>query len=284
MMASTSLVDAVGEVRRLADHLLQQRALRPVVGEGEAHRRRAVGHGDRLGAVFVALRADVLGRVGAADDHHVLAGEFCRVAEIVAVQHAALERLEAREIGHVGGREMARRDDHVVELFRIGDVLLAVMHGDGEFLGVVRPGHHAHRRVEAHPFAHARFLDAALDVVPQHGARRVGGDRPPEMLLEGVVGEFQAFLGAVRPEVAVHRAVHGVAMLVEAGAPGVVPQPAPVRLLLEADDLGNIRSLGRRGRERPQLGKARWSGSDNGYALLHSDAPHSLSDTKEISL
>ena len=84
-----------------------------------------------------------------------------------------LESLEALEVRHVGHREMPGRDDDIVELFRVGDVIGAVMRGDGEFLRLVRPGHHAHRRVEAHPFLHAGFFHPALDVIPQHGARRI---------------------------------------------------------------------------------------------------------------
>ena len=275
---------AVLEVRGLADDLLQQRHLLPVLRPFEAHRLGAVAGGDRFGAVFVALRADVLGRIGAADDQDVLALEFHGVAEIMAVQDAAVEGREALEIGHVGHREMPGGDDDIVELFRIGDVVGAVMRGDGEFLRLVRIGHHAHRAVEAHPFAHAGLLDAALDVVPQHGARRIGADRPAEMLLESVVGEFQAFLRPVRPEVAVHRAVHRVAMLVEAGAPGVVPQAAPVGLLFEADDLGNVGALVGGRLEGPELRQAGRSGANDGNTTFHSRPPGLISLAKQISL
>ena len=75
--------------------------------------------------------------------------------------------------------------------------LTQVVRGDGELARVlVVMVDHAHRRAEADPVAHARLFDAALDIVPQHCARRIGADRPSEMLLEGVVGEFQAFLRA----------------------------------------------------------------------------------------
>ena len=275
---------AVLEMGGLADDLLQQRHLLPVVRPFEAHRLRAVAGGDRFRAVFVALRADVLGRIAAADDQDVLALELHGVAEIMAVQDAAVEGREAFEIRHVGHREMAGGDDHIVEFFGVGDVVGAVVRGDGEFLRLVGIGDHAHRAVEAHPFAHARFLDAALDVVPQHGARRVRADRPAEVLLEGVVGEFQALLRAVRPEIAVHRAMHRVAMLVEAGAPGVVPQAAPVGLLLEAHDLGDVRALVGRRLEGAKLRKAGRSGTNDGNTLVHSNPPGPISLAKQISL
>ena len=284
MMASTSLVRAVLEMRGLADDLLQQRHFLPVVRPFEAHRLRAVAGGDRLRAVFVALRADVLGRIAAADDQDVLVLEFHGVAEIMAVQDAAVEGRKALEIGDVGHREMPRGDDDVVEFLGIGDVVAAVMRGDGEFFRRVGEGHHAHRAVEAHPFAHAGFFDAALDVVPQHGARRIGADRPAKMLLERVVGEFQAFLRPVRPEVAVHRAMHRVAMLVEAGAPGVVPQAAPVGLLFEADDFRDVGALVGGRLEGSKLRQAGRSGSDDGNTTFHSDPPGLISLAKQISL
>ena len=110
------LLRAVLEMRRPAVELHQQRtlvhALRPV----EAHRLGAPAHGDVLGAVFVALERDVLGRIAGADDREVLAGEFLRVAEIVSVQHAAGEFLHALEFRHVRDGEMAGGDDDEVEI------------------------------------------------------------------------------------------------------------------------------------------------------------------------
>jgi hypothetical protein len=74
------------------------------------------------------------------------------------------------------------------------------------------------------------------------------------MLLEGVVGELQALLGAVRPQITVHGAMDRLAELVEPGAPCVVPQTAPVRLLLVADDLRNLGPLGLGGLEGAKHG------------------------------
>jgi len=83
------------------------------------------------------------------------------------------------------------------------------------------------------------------------------------MLFEGVVGELQAFLGAVGPQVAVHAAVHRLAVLVEAGAPGVVPHAAPVLLFFEAHQLrdGGAFVAGRL--ERAKLRQAAWAGTDD---------------------
>ncbi len=83
------------------------------------------------------------------------------------------------------------------------------------------------------------------------------------MLFERVVGELQALLRAVRPQVVVHAAVHGLTVFVGPGAPGEIPQPAPVALLLEADDLRNLGALGRGLLERTQLRQAAGTGTDN---------------------
>ena len=245
---------AVLEVAGLAFHPHQKRLFFPVFRPFEAHRLRTVAVGDEARAVFIALRADILGRVAAADQKNVLALEFQRVTEVVRVHDAAGEFLDAVEMRHVGRREVARRDHYIVEFLGIDLVRIPVVHGDGELAAGIGIGDHAHGTVEAHPFAHVGLFDAALDVVPQNGAGRVGRDRVAEMLLERIVGEFQAFLRAVRPEIAVHAAVDGVAVFVGAGAPGVVPQAAPVRLLFEADDFGDLGALACCGLKGPELG------------------------------
>jgi hypothetical protein len=133
---------------------------------------------------------------------------------------------------------VARGDDDVVEVLVIHPVFHQVMRGDGEVaLGLV-VADHADGGGKADPVADAGLLHPALDVVDQHGARRIAGDLLAEVFLEGIVGEFQALFRAVGPEIAVHAAMHRLAVFIEAGAPGVVPQPAPVGLLFKADDLG----------------------------------------------
>lgn len=78
-----------------------------------------------------------------------------------------------------------------------------------------------------------------------------------------------AFLRPVRPEIAVHAAVHRLAMLVQAGAPGIVPHAPPVGLFLEADQFGNFRPGGLRRLEGSQLRQAAGAGTDDGDALIH---------------
>src|SRR4030042_711167 len=108
-------------------------------------------------------------------------------------------------------------------------------------------------RVEPNPVSDTGVLRSTDDVIVEHLARGVGRYLLAEMLVECVVGKFQTFLGSVRPQIAVHAAMYRLAVLVEAGAPGVVPQTAPIALLLEADDVGDRRPLALRPPEWPQL-------------------------------
>ena len=55
----------------------------------------------------------------------------------------------------------------------------------------------------------------ASQVVQEDGARREGGNRGVEVLLEGVLGNFGAFLGSVGVQVLVHAAVERLAKLVK---------------------------------------------------------------------
>ncbi len=58
-------------------------------------------------------------------------------------------------------------------------------------------------------------------------------------------------------------------MLVEAGAPGVVPQAAPVGLLFETDDFRNVGALVGSRFEGPELCQAGRSGADDGNTSFH---------------
>src|SRR5690606_26025830 len=64
-------------------------------------------------------------------------------------------------------------------------------------------------------------------------------------------------------------AVYRLAMLVKAGAPGVVPQTAPVRLLFETNDVGHrLTCLGGR-LESAKLSQATGSCTDDTDTLSH---------------
>ena len=156
----------------------------------------------------------------------------------MGVHERAPEGLIAGVMGHVGHREVPGGQDHVVEVLANVGVAGKVVGGDREAAAVGRPADAAHRIVEPDVVADAAAVGSAKDVVVEHLAGREGRHRLAEVLLEAVVGELQALLGTVGPQVAVHAGVAGLAMLVESGAPAVVPEPAPVVLLLETDELG----------------------------------------------
>ena len=54
---------AVNEMRGVPIHVIKRGNLLPILGPVIAHRCGAVGHGDRLAAVFPTLAADVFGRI-----------------------------------------------------------------------------------------------------------------------------------------------------------------------------------------------------------------------------
>ena len=71
----------------------------------------------------------------------------------------------------------------------------------------------------------------------------------------------------------VHAAVDGLPILVSAGPPGVVPEAAPVALLLVADDLRNLAALPSELGGPAQHGHARGARPDDTYPLVwHSAA------------
>ena len=191
----------------------------------------------------------------------------------MGMQDAPVEFGEPGIFRHIRHREMARGDDHSVELLLIHVIPGQVMDGEGEVVLGLVPFHEAHGGGKADPVAHARLLHPAFDIVKQHLARRVAGDLLAEMFLKGIVCKFKTFLRPVRPQIAIHRTMDRLAIFIEAGAPGIVPQPPPVRLFLETDDVGDVRPLGFRRLECAQLRKARRSGADDGHSFLHAGAP-----------
>ena len=236
---------AILEGRGIAFDLLQQRHFFPVVGPVEPHRVGPVRYGHRFAAVFPALRADVFGGIAGADKQNVFPGKLAGIAEIMGMQDAAVEPLKAGEFGNIGRGKMARRHDHMIEHLGIGVILHQIMCCDGE--PSIRVLHHrAHRGAEPDPVAHPRLFHPAFDVIEQHGARRIAGDLLAEMLLECVIRKFQTLFRAVRPKIAIHRAMHRLAVFIDTGPPAIVPQPTPVVLLFETDHFGDFGPFARR--------------------------------------
>src|SRR5215510_2473224 len=129
--------------------------------------------------------------------------------------------------------------------------------------------------VELDPRPEVAVLRAPGNVVVEHFARRIGGNGLLEMVVEGVVGELQALLGTVRPQIAVHAAMHRFAEFIGSGAPRIVPQAAPIALLLETDDLRNSSALGFRLLECPQLTEPAWARTDDCNTTSHDSLPRS---------
>ena len=269
MTASISRVLPSPKCAVLPFELRHQRQLLDPLRPLEPHRAGAVRAGDGRGAVLQVLQRDVLGGVAAADDEQPLALELQRVAEIVGVQHPAGEAVDPREARHVRDREVTGGHDDVVELLVPVRLRVQVRRAHRELAARLGVRDVPHRGAEPDVLAHVGFLGAAEDVVVEDRVGREGRNGLAEVLFERVVPELQALLGPVRPQVPVHAAVHGLAVLVEARPPGVVPQAAPVGLPFEAHQLRNVRALALRLLEGAKLGKAAGARPDDGHTFVH---------------
>src|SRR5512143_3728593 len=246
----------------------------------ESHRLSPPAHGDGFRSVFVALEPDILGGVARAYDEQILALEFVGAAEVVGMEHAAREGLDARKLRNVRRREMAAGHDDIIERVGMKRMILEVLDRDVEFAGRLVEKHVAYGGRELDPRPDPGILGAPGDVVVQHLARRVGGDRLLEMVVESVIGELKSFLRAVRPQIPVHAAMHRLAVLVETRAPRVIPQAAPIALLLVANDLRDARTLHLRLLEGSHLAEAARPRADDGNTNCHDLTPLARSDAR----
>jgi len=106
---------------------------RPVV----AHRLGPPRADDVFGAVFDALKRDVLGGIGGADEKKSFPFELVRVAEVVSVHHATGELFDSGEGGDVWGGIMAGSDDDVGEaLCGQHDIFLEILGNDCKVIRV----------------------------------------------------------------------------------------------------------------------------------------------------
>src|SRR5579863_7676981 len=181
----------------------------------------------------------------------------------MGVHDAAGELVEPVERRHVRRGEMPGCDDDLVEFLGPGPAVVPGLDGYCELPGLLVVADPPGGGVELDVLAKVGFLGPPGDVVVQHFARRERRDRLPEVLIEGVVGELEALLRPVGPQVAVHAPVYRVAVLVEPGAPGVVPQSTPVALFLETGDLGYLGALVASLLEGVQLGQPAWSSANH---------------------
>src|SRR5262249_57603166 len=86
----------------------------------------------------------------------------------------------------------------------------------------------------------SRLGGGSGDVIEEHRAWRKGRYGLLEVVVESVVGELQNFLRSVRPQIAIHAGMDRLAIFIGAGAPGVVPQAAPIALLLVANNVWDL--------------------------------------------
>jgi len=102
----------------------------------------------------------------------------------------------------------------VIKDLRVELVVGQVTHGHSELAVLLTVLDTLDGLGEAHPVTHTSLVHTALNVVVQHSTGRVRRDLLAKVLLEGVVGKLKALLGSVGPQVAVHGAVHWLAVLV----------------------------------------------------------------------
>mmetsp|Transcript_37752 Transcript_37752/g.43119 ORF Transcript_37752/g.43119 Transcript_37752/m.43119 type:complete len:165 (-) Transcript_37752:98-592(-) len=139
-----------------------------------------------------------------------------------------------------------------------------VLGGDLELLGILVEHDVLDHGVAADPLVvDLGVLGVAHDVVAEGEAGWVRAGGLAVVLLEGVVGKLEALLWPVRPQVLVHAVVAGVAVLVNAGPPVVIPETADLLLALENDDLGAFLSLVLELLEGSDSGDAGWASSND---------------------
>src|SRR5882757_10229022 len=100
----------------------------------------------------------------------------------------------------------------LVEPLEPGLAVVPSLHGYCELSGLLVVADPPDGGVELNEPAHIVRLGPSGDVVVKHLARRERRDRLPEVLIEGVVGELEALLRPVGPQVAIHAPVYWVAV------------------------------------------------------------------------
>ena len=239
--------------------------LRPVI----AHRRRAVRHGHRRAAEFAALRSDVFGRIGGADDQDVPARKFARVAEVMACRVRPLKVSRPGNPGTFGVQKWpdatttwSNSSEQTWSFFRSWTVSVNLPVAASWALC----GTGVRDQIRG---AHPGLLCPAFDTAKQHRAGRTAAHLSAEMRLEGVIGTFQPFLRALRPKAVGYRAMGRFAKFIQAGPPGAVPKHAPVVLLFDSHDPGDFGTLWHRRLESPQLHQSRRPRPDHRCPFRH---------------
>mmetsp|Transcript_42713 Transcript_42713/g.112422 ORF Transcript_42713/g.112422 Transcript_42713/m.112422 type:complete len:315 (+) Transcript_42713:539-1483(+) len=159
------LCRAILKMARASLDLLQQRHCCEVVGPMKSHGSSAPRACDRLDAVLVALRCDVLRRVARADDKDVLGSKLLCGPEVVGMHNTAGECVRALELRNVGGRKVATAHDQVVKHFRALCASGRMLGGDGEHLRRLIEGCGLDSGVANYPLFDPALFDPPSDVV-----------------------------------------------------------------------------------------------------------------------
>jgi len=232
---------AVLEVNRIPIDAGQQRSLFDRFGPVVSHGLRSPGANDVLGAIFDALKGDVLGGIGGADEEQSLARELICVAEIVRMHHTTGELFDAGEGRDVRGGIVTRGDDNVGEaLGGQHDIVLEILDNDREVVGIFVVNDRFHGMGELHKASDVVFRPTSFLVVEKDFSGWETGNGFSVVLLESVVGELETLLGAVRPQITVHASMNWLAILIETSSPGIVPETAPVILLFKTNNFGDF--------------------------------------------
>jgi hypothetical protein len=259
---------AVPEAGGIPLDLFQRRHFFAVLRPGMAHHRRAVRLGHRL-AVFAALRSDVFGRIGGADNQDVPARKFARIAEVMACRVRPLKVSKPGNPVTFGVQKWpdatttwSNSSEQTWWFFRSWTVPVNLPVAASWALC----GTGVRDQIRG---AHPGPLCPAFDTAEQHRAGRTAAHLFPEMRLGGVIGKFQPFLRAFRPKAAGSRAMGRFAKFIQAGPPGAVPKHAPVVLLFESHDPGDFGTLWHRRLESPQLHQSRRPRPDHRCPFRH---------------
>ena len=107
-----------------------------------------------------------------ADDQEMLADELLSAAEVMRMHDAAGELLDPIEVRHVRYREVASRDDHVVELLAEHPIEREILGHHGEFAAPLVVADRTDGGGEADMLADIALAGTTCDVVGERGTWR----------------------------------------------------------------------------------------------------------------
>ena len=194
-----------------------------------------MSHSNRLAAIFPTLRANIFGRIGCPQNQDVLLGEFAGLAKIMGVQYPPIETFKPFVMWHIRYRKMPRRNHNVIKGFRCLTVLNTFAHRDFEL--ITDRSYVPHNGAKLNCISHISLFHSTFDIIHQDCARGKGCNGFSKVLIKAVIRKLKSLFGAVRPKISIHRPVAGIAIFIQARAPRIPPQTAPVSLFFVANNL-----------------------------------------------